>query len=442
MERNPPVATISMLNRHSRRLLFLALAVLILTGTALYLVRSRSVFPRPEASSPPAELLLPFPRTIVSDASFRQEIDQASLETILTRHEPFWEYRRASDVLHALRLWGPDACFPSKASFPLPYPLRAPSSKELLSYFLEERGFQEAIRTCRDAPPAYFFPSQHGWGVRKGYSDSTITIHQDDFLELAAELGLSSSAPLLKWEGVPFRVADVFAHSFAWFSPDQELEFTAVACAHYLTPGGSWRNRFGVRYSLDDLAQRLIENGLPERCCYGIHVPYALAVLASLDRQESLLSKDVGQAVRRQLQQYSQALVRSQGAAGWWDRKWHESLATAPSVEGEQVEWVRSTGHHLEWIALVDPELRPPEATVRRAIHFLLPFMRRLNTNTLVLSREYCPCSHAARALVLLSGRRTAAEVMQQNWAVRNRRDGPPPPVSAARSQQSTGSRP
>lgn len=353
------------------------------------------------------------PRIVTPRSNWADLIPEEDLVSLLSKLEPFWEYRRASDILHALRLWGPGARFPHRPAFAAPPGVKAPGTDELMGFFLDENSYRKSY----DDLPPYFFRSAYGVGIRGG-DDSGTTVHEDDFLHLAAELGLRLNTRF-HWGDRDFTLADLFAHSFKRFDPQQELEFTAIAYAHYLLPGAKWSNRFGRTYTIDDLAERLSANDLANGSCYATHVPYSIAILLAVDEQETLLSERARGKLKERLRSFSRALEESQGAAGWWGRNWIRERGAA-ATEPEEVEWVRATGHHLEWIALVRPELRPRDAVVKRAISFLLP-LTRISTREQTLAYHYTVSSHAARALVLLAGRRWATELMTEAWAARNR---------------------
>ncbi len=393
-----------------------ALGVLALAGLAALAALWWRAGPDapPARSTPPALEVRERPLAIVPRAPDPMLLSGPDLVRVLEGLEPYWETRNCGDLLHALRLWGPDAIFP--ATTPLAVsPRAAPAhSRDMLAIFLTEDAFRRQFPT--EEP--YFTLTPLGPTAREGTSAPAANLHHDDFLALAAELGLGRGTSLA-WGGRTFPLEDLVRHSAAWFHPRQEPEFTTVALACYLPPVRSWHDRFGGRHDFDELADLLVRHPLIDGACCATHVPYALAVLLQADDQEGILAPEVRGRVEGRLREISQALARTQTAAGAWDRRWIESRRNAPAAEPELDDWVRNTGHHLEWMALVDPALRPPPEVVRRGVDFLRAVLTRAEPRMLAPAKRYGPYSHAGRALQLLAGRPSAAEVMADAWSRR-----------------------
>lgn len=382
------------------------LLALILLGAYLYSPnRSQSSVAREGLCASQFARLRSRPLQVEAKRIYSDFISEKDLQCLLDLMKPYWEYHRVGDALHALRLWGSEIAFPDESPYPVPLGVRVWQPRDMLGLYLDENAFREEFPSSQP----YFFISPHGLGERKA-SDLAATVHDNNFLHLAAEIGLPIDTPLL-WGGRRFTLADVFDHSFYWFDLAQELEFTAVAYGMYLLPRASWTNRFGESYSLDRVAEELVDRDLTKCSCYGTHVPYALAVLLAVDEQEPVLSDQVSQKARRRLRVFADNLEKSQSAAGWWNRKWTPELRSKKPFESEEIELVRSTGHHLEWIALAPAECRPSDACVRRTIQRLLNVLSKFHSN-IPPAYFFSACSHAGRALVLLSGRHHASEFM------------------------------
>lgn len=386
---------------------------LILLGTYLFLsIRHRSSDVEEGAATHESPRLRRVPLRVDAKSRFADLIRAEELQRVLSLMEPYWEYERAGDALHALRLWGPDTVFPDAPPHPVPPGVKVWQPRDMVALYLDEAVFQARFPGAQP----YFSASRHGLSERKAQNIAA-TVHDNNFLHLAAEIGLPIDTPM-RWGGRRFTLADIFAHAFAWFDTAQELEFTAVAFALYLQPRASWTNRFGERYDLDGVADRLVDRDLSKCSCYGTHVPYALAVLLAVDEQEPVLSERVRQQVRERLKALAVHLENSQGAAGWWDRKWAPGLQSREPFEPEETELIRSTGHHLEWMALAPADCRPNDACMRRTVRFLLKALAEFHRSD---SQAYYfnAGSHAGRALVLLAGRRYACEFMAGKWSER-----------------------
>lgn len=368
-------------------------------------------------TAPPAPELRVLPLKVKAQTAFAESIPYKELQRALKRLEPYWEYQRASDAIHALRLWGPDCCFPDTPPFPVPSGVKPWHTPEMLKVFLSEKAFRERFPFQK----AHFFPSSSGLGARRKFDDPAATPHHDDFLHLAAEIGLRVDTKMI-WDGRPFTLMDLFSHSFFWYHPGQELEFTAVAYAHYVKPIMRWSNRFGETYGFDQLAEALLTRDLSKCACYGTHVLYALTILLAVHEKEAILSDRVAQQAKQRLKRWSADLETNQSPAGWWDGKWTTELRGTPSREKPVEEWIRCTGHHLEWIAFAPEELRPSDKNIQAGIKFLLNCLTNLETAPLSTAYYFNAGSHAGRALVLLSGKEYAKDFLSDDWSKRRRK--------------------
>ncbi len=324
--------------------------------------------------------------------------------------QPYWETHRASDILHALRLWGPAAVFPPEAPFSVPAKVAPMQGQEMMAFFLHQKTFQKFFLS----PEAFFFRSPRGIGHRTAPRDPSALAHYDDFVALAAELSLPSDTSFFS-KKEHFTIKDMLRHALYYFTESGEIEFSAVAFAAYLPRGQNWRNRFGQEFDFDRLAELLITRDLKTCACYGTHVPYALSVFLVADDQEKIVSQAARLRILSRLAGFSKALQTFQGAAGWWDRRWCKECFTMPRIEEEEVEWVRSTGHHLEWLALAPPEVRPPASIVQKAVSFISNSLKRSPRFYLSQAVFFNPYSHAGRAVLLWSGYRFGAEILPKS---------------------------
>lgn len=394
---------------------FQTIAVSLLACSCVYgiFLLRRDGNPLPGSQTANTVVFRPRPLGVRCHKDYAHLVPQVPLEKTLEILEPYWDYRRASDISHALRLWGGVAQFPSKSAHAMPPTVVPLHGEAMLGFFLREKGYRESYRDAK----AMFYTTPLGVGARKD-DDASALLHHDDFLSVAAEVGLPLETAL-SWSGQEFQLKDLFAHSFNWYSPSQELEFTATAYVLWLAPKSKWRNRFGEEYSFDALAQHLMNKDMAKCACFGTHIPYTLALLLNVDERESILSPPVREKVEERLKKISAVLASSQGAAGWWDRNWGQPNVPPVTGEDEKIEWLRATGHHLEWIAIAPAACRPPDRIIEKAIALVLKMMPTVNTGLLSTASHYPLYSHIGRALVLLAGYQYAPEPMQENWKAR-----------------------
>lgn len=140
-------------------------------------------------------------------------------------------------------------------------------------------------------------------------------------------------------------------------------------------------------------------------------MPQALMVLWRVDQQESILDSSTRRDVAAYFREVSKALVRLQKPEGYWPTPWIEGGEEPPldlepndsTARGEKIRFLTGTGHHLEWIALAPPELRPPDDAVERATAFLAEYLCRASVPR--FSYNYLPITHGVRAFCLMENR-------------------------------------
>jgi hypothetical protein len=130
------------------------------------------------------------------------------------------------------------------------------------------------------------------------------------------------------------------------------------------------------------------------------------------DEQEKVLNEKARMAILNRLREFCHALEKSQAVSGYWDRSWHTELAVSEKIEKEEVEWVRSTGHHLEWLALAPPDIRPSPAHLTKALSFTIRALKNVPRFQFSEAMVFNPYSHAGRAVLLWSGYRFGSELL------------------------------
>jgi hypothetical protein len=205
----------------------------------------------------------------------------------------------------------------------------------------------------------------------------------------------------------------------ARFSLLQELEFSASAFARWLPPTRAWENRFGERFTFDDLVRALVAQPLGKGSCQGCHVPYALTcILLATQEYPDLISSASRSALEGRLREMSRCLEANELPRGGWDKRWSGQYVDSPENVFFELkphfDEISATGHHLEWIALVPPSLRPEPRVVERAARALVAGVTGLSDEDLAKPKGYLPLTHAARALCLSRGHDWAFPLWQQ----------------------------
>ncbi|HEV8000125.1 MAG TPA: hypothetical protein VGP63_09610 [Planctomycetaceae bacterium] len=249
--------------------------------------------------------------------------------------------------------------------------------------------------------PPLVFRSPYGWEVRQRTPESArehweYEYHVDQFLATCAEIGVPSSFQLETDFG-KVSMGELLDASRRSFEPHQELCWTLVAYCTYLPEESRWTNRFGDICSYESMVAKILATPLNEGSCGGTHKHFAMAYFLAKWPVNGALRRQCGDYLRRS----ADALEHSQLSSGAWTPAWAMSVVgqtsdpESSSIRG--VDLVQMTGHHLEWIYLAPPDLRPSTKCISRAIHFLGDALNRADITS--IQKDYCAYSHAASML-------------------------------------------
>lgn len=383
---------------------------------ALWLAWPKSSNGPPEVGNAAAIRVRAQPRAVDVFPLDALEIDRNQLEVAVRSVRPrFGSYKLPLMVIyHALRVWGPDAPFGDTG-------VAADSEGSLrgrglfLEILTDTAAYRRYSKFTLDrllAPSPYgvqvISTSDAGWGRQWG------STHIGKYLQVMGELGVPSERPLALDEGRRARLADVVRDEAARVREAVELEWVTIGLGFYLD-AAEWQNQDGRPVSFADLAVWLAAKPPGQGACKGTHVCYALASLLSFQRRDKLLNSATEAAVRSRLREYGALLTRSQAADGSWGNDWAEdSTQRARKTPGPDLptDRITATGHHLEWMLIAEPALRPKPDVLKRAATYLArsaPSYRRLIEEDF---HAYLPISHAVRAMILATGQRWGDEAL------------------------------
>jgi hypothetical protein len=191
------------------------------------------------------------------------------------------------------------------------------------------------------------------------------------------------------------------------FSLGGEIEWEAIALALYLPPARTWVNRRGETFSFDALCEELIRRPVESSTCSGTHRLISLVVLLRSDRETEILSPWMRAQLTDVVRSSAEHLARVQDEDGSWGRDWYKGMAgderDGPTAGRTRDGALAVTGHHLEWLMLLPDEFRPPRRSFERAIRWLLPALKQSMAEGRRDSKWYCPATHAARSIRLLT---------------------------------------
>jgi hypothetical protein len=321
---------------------------------------------------------------------------ERELARILHQVEPLQSGMSASLCLHSLMAHGLDARFENN---------RIRSGRDLIRLFTDDRfgrayfGAPVMIRTRHGLRP-----------VTEQDVAATTEKHYDQTLGCLAQLGLPLTQPIIV-DGTTWSLRDVLRDSIACFELRQsEIEWTVLAYATYIPPHREWVNKFGERFSFDELANELLNRDLKNASCCGGHVVEAVLTLLKADRSVAdVLSPTVRRRLSDRLREFVQAAITEQAADGSWGPRWFQATSSVrerPWPDNRRVEpRLLATSHIAHWMMYLPDELRVPRDALHRAHRWLYLTLKDVTPE--FVQENFCPCSHGA--LVLRENSRLAS---------------------------------
>lgn len=260
-----------------------------------------------------------------------------------------------------------------------------------------------------DGSHALYFRNRDGWQVRRSGpredkgAASPGEFHVDQLLATCAETGVPLTQQIMTDDGT-LTVEELVEGSRAFHIRDEEPYWSIIAYCCYRPAEPEWTNRFGVKYSYEELGADIAARPADDGPCGGSHRCYALAYLLRLDEHRQVLRPAVRREIYKQLRRASETLALTQRADGGWDSQCWVTPTTlgAPVAFVDPTRAILVTGHHLEWMAIASPDARPNDAVIERAVRFILSSCRALDGQQMV--KDYCAFSHGLRAIGLLCG--------------------------------------
>lgn len=373
------------------------LPVLIL-GVLLTGYRLAMVWAKPGETRAQLRLSSDTPQTITPLMDEARVVSDDQLFQVLQRALPPNQVN-SNLWLHALRLWGPDAHWPT-LSEELAAP---PSGQQMLQFFLDDATFQQLAGP--DAPP-YFVRSQAGV-MPRGYDDNldfrtVSSYHNDDVVATLAESQVPLSQVIQMRQGQT-TVGQLLATSLRRFHLDRlEYEWTIISYARYAFPLKQWQNQFGETITVSDLVDELADAPLLFGPCKGTHRLEAAVLLYRADQKIGALAPEVKAKLVNHMARVSAILQQAQTVEGYWTQAWPRGPAAAGEKGADVYERILVTGHMLEWLALAPEEVQPPREAIVRAGQWLARTLIEMDPE--LMKEHYGPISHAVRALCLWRG--------------------------------------
>ena len=304
-------------------------------------------------------------------------------------------------VEHALRTWGVGAEFQDPAVL---------SGKELTE-FLTDHG--KYINSWGKAMAPLLQDLPTGVAIRFDRTDGS-SVHHDHWLACLTEAGVSLKTPVFTPGRNNATIHNVLDQALRDFRLDErETEWTALAFGLWIAPQKQWVGGDARHYSFDLLSQRLRRGQKELGVCSGTHRVYSLMALIRLDDEHDILSDAERKNAWGYLESVRDRIIDSQFPDGHWPSNWADGKAAVDKpVTDEFKTIVIATGHHLEWLSIAPKELHPPEATIQRAMQWIIQTTKEQKQQTIL--DNYTFFSHIGKAAAMW--RKTSPEVFWEAW--------------------------
>ncbi len=229
--------------------------------------------------------------------------------------------------------------------------------------------------------------------------------HRDQCLAFFAMTGIPLNQPVIVGKK-QYAVSAFLEDSIASFSLQQhELAWTAMAYASYLPPKNNWANRFGERYSFDQVVGNLMQRDIGTASCAGLHIFQALAHVAQVDRDVTpILGTQTRVQLNSHLAQHVELALQNQARDGSWDIFWHvaqtDSLPDFLAAEDQATNIgpienrLIATSHMMEALSMLMPAFEIPDDVFRRAAIWCEK--QATGATPELIEANFCPLVHMA----------------------------------------------
>jgi hypothetical protein len=225
--------------------------------------------------------------------------------------------------------------------------------------------------------------------------------HPSQILAEFAVLGVPSSR-VVRSGTASASIAELVRSLQEDFHLEGQIEWKAIAMARYAPSKAGWINRWGQEFDFDKIVINLLRRAPADGSCRGTHLLQALATIWRVDALTSILSESSRDAIRHRLSATIEQLRTSQRPEGYWTPDWPAShpnrsdyLRDHLLFSDDQIALV--TGHHLEWLDMVDDGFALPEAMHQAAVRWCVRSLERVTAHS--VAENFCAYSHCFRAM-------------------------------------------
>lgn len=200
--------------------------------------------------------------------------------------------------------------------------------------------------------------------------------HHDQWLAVLSQAGLALDTEI-KLQDSTHSMGDFLAQAMndVPYNEQREYSWTLIAITQYLPTSATWTAADGMTWSVEQLLQHEIDQGLVSGTCGGTHrlIGISMAINRHLKENSNGINTDGG------VWQNASDILRSSAetARGYQnsDGSFSTNYFSRPGISSDNAQVLATTGHTLEFLALTLPteELKQPwiSAAVNRLCEVL-----------------------------------------------------------------------
>ncbi len=231
--------------------------------------------------------------------------------------------------------------------------------------------------------------------------DPGVEGHPSQLLAEFAALGIRSSR-VVRSGPTSASIAELIRSLQEDFHLEGQIEWKAIALARYAPSKVGWVNRWGQAFDFDTIVVNLLRRVPTDGSCRGTHILQTLATIWHVDALKPILSESSRDAIRLRLATTIGQLRASQRPEGYWAPDWSASHPNRSDYQRDRLLFSEDqialvTGHHLEWLDMVDDDFARPDAMQRAAIEWCVRSLERVTTQD--VAKNFCAYSHCYRAM-------------------------------------------
>ena len=216
--------------------------------------------------------------------------------------------------------------------------------------------------------------------------------HQGQLLAVLGLVGVPADYSLYAGNE-KYNVGDLVKAEAAACREGEELTFTLIGLAHYLSTEDAWTDSRGERWDFERLIREELAQPVIGAACGGTHRLMGFAHALRKRRAEGLPIDGQWARAEQYLEDFVDYTYQLQNRDGSMSTEWFEGRED----NGDLDRKIQTTGHIVEWLLTVTPDSQLQDPRLVRSIRFLLSAMYNRRGHDWAIG----PKGHALRSLAM-----------------------------------------